>query len=61
MAAINLAHLMRLSQQLSHRLEHIDGLMLQVWTEHLLAHKALRNLSDLHDQWLNEGLSDDEE
>ena len=60
MAEINLAHLERFSQQLSYRLESIDDLMLQIWTEHILARKALRHLSEAHDLWVSERGTDHE-
>lgn len=61
MATIKLAHIERLSQQISYRLESIDQLMLQVWTEHQLARKALRHLSEAYDLWVSERGADHEE
>ena len=54
MAKSNLIQLERLSQQLTHRFKHLEGLMSEAWIEHELIRGNLRDLFAIYYCWLGE-------
>jgi len=61
MAKIDLAHILRLSQQLTYKLNDVNHLISKAWLDLELARETLRNLSASYDQWLAEKNIDREE
>lgn len=54
MAKSNLIQLEHLSQQLTRRFKHLEGLMSQSWLEHELIRGDLRDLFTVYYRWLGE-------
>jgi len=54
MAEPNLAHILRLSQQLTYKLNEVNHLISKAWLDLELARETLRNLSASYEQWLVE-------
>ena len=55
MAKSTVAQLEQLSQQLTRRFEHLEGLMTEAWLEHELIRGGLRDMFTAYYCWLGEG------
>ncbi|EKE10208.1 MAG: hypothetical protein ACD_16C00067G0004 [uncultured bacterium] len=54
MAYSKIAHILRLSQQLTFQFNEVNHRISKAWLELELARETLRNILMLHDEWLKE-------